>query len=123
MVNNKPTFAFLGDIAALHDLNSFIIPTLEKVPDITFIITDNNGGGIFNTLEQAGVEDFERVYGTPTDVNLSQLLNNLNIESIEIKNIDEIKNYLKKPSGMKVIIIKIESRENEAKLRKEILVS
>lgn len=123
LVNNKPTFAFLGDIAALHDLNSFIIPTLEKVPDITFIITDNNGGGIFNTLEQAGVEDFERVYGTPTDVNLSQLLNNLNIESIEIKNIDEIKNYLKKPSGIKVIIIKIESRENEAKLRKEILVS
>ncbi|MFM7979162.1 MAG: hypothetical protein ACKPKO_07575, partial [Candidatus Fonsibacter sp.] len=23
-MNNKPTFAFLGDIAAIHDLNSFI---------------------------------------------------------------------------------------------------
>ncbi|MFM1826033.1 MAG: 2-succinyl-5-enolpyruvyl-6-hydroxy-3-cyclohexene-carboxylic-acid synthase [Actinomycetota bacterium] len=123
LVNNKPTFAFLGDIAALHDLNSFIIPKLEKVPDITFIITDNNGGGIFNTLEQSGVEDFERVYGTPTEVNLSQLFSNLNVKTNEIKNLEEIKNYLGQPSGIKVVIIKIESRENEAQLRKQILVS
>lgn len=123
LVNGKPTFAFLGDIAAIHDLNSFIIPKLEKVPDITFIITDNNGGGIFNTLEQAGVEDFERVYATPTDVDLSKLLNNLKIESKEIKHIDELKNYLITPSGIRVLIIKIESREKEAELRKKILVS
>jgi 2-succinyl-5-enolpyruvyl-6-hydroxy-3-cyclohexene-1-carboxylate synthase len=123
LVNDKPTFAFLGDIAAIHDLNSFIIPKLEKTPNITFIITDNNGGGIFNTLEQSGVEDFERVYGTPTDVNLSKLLNNLNIESKELKSVEELKDYMTKPAGMKVLIINIESREKEAELRKEILIS
>lgn len=123
LVNNKPTFAFLGDIAAIHDLNSFIIPKLEKIPNITFIITDNNGGGIFNTLEQSGVEDFERVYGTPTEVNLYKLFNNLNIESKEIKNIEELKDYMIKPSGIKVLIIKIASREKEAELRKELLIS
>ena len=123
LVNDKPTFAFLGDIAAIHDLNSFIIPKLEKTPNITFIITDNNGGGIFNTLEQSGVEDFERVYGTPTDVNLSKLLNNLNIESKELKSVEELKDYMTKPAGIKVLIINIESREREAELRKEILIS
>jgi len=123
LVNNKPTFAFLGDIAAIHDLNSFIIPKLEKTPDITFIISDNNGGGIFNTLEQSGVEDFERVYGTPTDIDLSKLFNNLNIEVLEVNNINELSNLIFKPSGMKAIIVKIESRETEAQLRKEILVS
>jgi 2-succinyl-5-enolpyruvyl-6-hydroxy-3-cyclohexene-1-carboxylate synthase len=123
LVNNKPTFASLGDIAAIHDLNSFIIPKLEKIPNITFIITDNNGGGIFNTLEQSGVEDFERVYGTPTEVNLYKLFNNLNIESKEIKNIEELKDYMIKPSGIKVLIIKIASREKEAELRKELLIS
>ena len=123
LVNDKPTFAFLGDIAAIHDLNSFIIPKLEKTPNITFIITDNNGGGIFNTLEQSGVEDFERVYGTPTDVNLSKLLNNLNIESKELKSVEELKDYMTKPAGIKVLIINIESREKEAELRKEILIS
>lgn len=123
LVNNKPTFAFLGDIAAIHDLNSFVIPKLEKTPDITFIITDNNGGGIFNTLEQSGVEDFERVYGTPTDIDLFKLFNNLNIEVLEVNNINELSNLISKPFGMKAIIVKIESRETEAQLRKEILVS
>ncbi len=123
LVNNKPTFALLGDIAAIHDLNSFIIPKLEKIPDITFIITDNNGGGIFNTLEQSGVENFERVYGTPTDVNLYKLINNLNIESKEIKNVEELKDYMIKSSGIKVLIIKVASREKEAELRKELLIS
>jgi len=123
LVNKKPTFAFLGDIAAIHDLNSFVIPKLEKTPDITFIISDNNGGGIFNTLEQSGVEDFERVYGTPTNIDLAQLFNNLNIEVLEVNNINELSNLISKPSGMKAIIVKIESRETEAQLRKEILVS
>jgi 2-succinyl-5-enolpyruvyl-6-hydroxy-3-cyclohexene-1-carboxylate synthase len=123
LVNNKPTFAFLGDIAAIHDLNSFVIPKLEKTPDVTFIISDNNGGGIFNTLEQSGVEDFERVYGTPTNIDLAKLFNNLNIEVLEVNNINELSNLISKPSGMKAIIVKIESREKEAQLRKEILVS
>ncbi|MGA1391503.1 MAG: 2-succinyl-5-enolpyruvyl-6-hydroxy-3-cyclohexene-1-carboxylic-acid synthase, partial [Candidatus Nanopelagicales bacterium] len=113
LVNKKPTFAFLGDIAAIHDLNSFVIPKLEKTPDITFIISDNNGGGIFNTLEQSGVEDFERVYGTPTNIDLAQLFNNLNIEVLEVNNINELSNLISKPSGMKAIIVKIESRETE----------
>ncbi|MFZ9796794.1 MAG: 2-succinyl-5-enolpyruvyl-6-hydroxy-3-cyclohexene-1-carboxylate synthase, partial [Candidatus Nanopelagicales bacterium] len=89
----------------------------------TFIISDNNGGGIFNTLEQSGVEDFERVYGTPTNIDLAQLFNNLNIEVLEVNNINELSNLISKPSGMKAIIVKIESRETEAQLRKEILVS
>ncbi|MFY8204776.1 MAG: 2-succinyl-5-enolpyruvyl-6-hydroxy-3-cyclohexene-1-carboxylic-acid synthase, partial [Actinomycetes bacterium] len=31
------TYAVLGDIAALHDLSSFAIPSLEAKPDITFV--------------------------------------------------------------------------------------
>jgi 2-succinyl-5-enolpyruvyl-6-hydroxy-3-cyclohexene-1-carboxylate synthase len=69
------------------------------------------------------VEDFERVYGTPTEVNLYKLFNNLSIESKEIKNIEELKDYMIKPSGIKVLIIKIASREKEAELRKELLIS
>ncbi len=123
LVNNKPTFAFLGDIAAIHDLNSFVIPKLEKIPNITFIISDNNGGGIFNTLEQAGVDEFERVYATPTNIDLLEILNKLNVETIEITRIEDINKYLSKPSGIKVLIVRIKSREKEAKLRKDILAS
>jgi 2-succinyl-5-enolpyruvyl-6-hydroxy-3-cyclohexene-1-carboxylate synthase len=115
-----PTFAMLGDIAALHDLSSFVIPTLEKKPNITFIVNDNNGGGIFNLLEQSEVEDFERVFGTPTDVNLAEVFKSLGAEVKSISKIDDLANNLNIPNGVKVLVVKIQSRKAEAELRKSI---
>jgi 2-succinyl-5-enolpyruvyl-6-hydroxy-3-cyclohexene-1-carboxylate synthase len=113
-----PTFAMLGDIAALHDLSSFVIPTLEKKPNITFIINDNNGGGIFNLLEQSEVEDFERVFGTPTDVKLVEVFKSLGAEVKSISKIDDLADNLNVPNGVKVLVVKIQSRAAEADLRK-----
>ena len=113
-----PTFAMLGDIAALHDLSSFVIPTLEKKPNITFIVNDNNGGGIFNLLEQSEVEDFERVFGTPTDINLVEVFKSLGAEVKLITKIDDLATNLNVPNGLKVLVVKIQSRKAEADLRK-----
>ena len=113
-----PTFAMLGDIAVLHDLSSFVIPTLEKKPNITFIVNDNNGGGIFNLLEQSEVEDFERVFGTPTDINLVEVFKSLGAEVKLITKIDDLATNLNVPNGLKVLVVKIQSRKAEADLRK-----
>ena len=115
-----PTYAVLGDIAALHDLSSFAIPSLEAKPDITFVITDNNGGAIFSLLEQSEVKDFERVFGTPTDVNLLEVFKSLGAEVKLVSKISELEQNLGLPKGIKVIVVKINSRSNEAMLRKQI---
>ena len=53
----------LGDLAMLHDLNSL---ALLKDCDITIVVVNNNGGGIFNMLPIAlEQEPFEMVLGTP----------------------------------------------------------
>ena len=115
-----PTYAVLGDIAALHDLSSFAIPSLEAKPDITFVITDNNGGAIFSLLEQSEVKDFERVFGTPTDVNLLEVFKSLGAEVKLVSKISELEQNLGLPKGIKVIVVKINSRTNEAMLRTQI---
>ncbi|NQU37896.1 MAG: hypothetical protein HQ526_09930, partial [Actinobacteria bacterium] len=72
-VPNARTFAVLGDLAFLHDHNGLLAPTDEPCPDLTLVVVDNNGGGIFSSLEQGGGEyqaDFERVFGTPPDQDL-----------------------------------------------------
>jgi len=114
------TYAVLGDIAALHDLSSFAIPSLEAKPDITFVITDNNGGAIFSLLEQSEVKDFERVFGTPTDINLLEVFKSLGAEVKLVSKISELEQNLGLPKGIKVIVVKINSRSNEAMLRKQI---
>lgn len=115
-----PTYAVLGDIAALHDLSSFAIPSLEAKPDITFVITDNNGGAIFSLLEQSEVKDFERVFGTPTNIDLLDVFKSLGAEVKLVSKISELEQNLGLPKGIKVIVVKINSRTNEAMLRKQI---
>lgn len=52
----KPLVVLLGDIATLHDLNSFALIRQSSVP-IFFIIINNQGGGIFSFLPIAKKED------------------------------------------------------------------
>lgn len=56
----------LGDLAALHDLNSLALVAQSKVPVIV-VVVNNRGGGIFHFLPQVADEDFEAFFGTPHD--------------------------------------------------------
>ena len=41
---------------------------------LTIIVVDNNGGGIFSTLPQRGVNGFEKVFGTPHNQDLAKIV-------------------------------------------------
>ncbi len=61
-----PAVALLGDLAFLHDAPGLVLGPDEDRPDLCLVVVNNDGGGIFSTLEQAAFPDpFERVFGTP----------------------------------------------------------
>ncbi len=63
--HNKPVTLIIGDLAALHDLNSLALAKQSQHP-ITIIILNNNGGGIFHFLPIANATPhFEKWFGTP----------------------------------------------------------
>jgi 2-succinyl-5-enolpyruvyl-6-hydroxy-3-cyclohexene-1-carboxylate synthase len=71
-----PTYALLGDLTFLHDANGLLIGPDEPRPDLTLVVVNDDGGGIFTTLEHGAPEraaDFERVFGTPTGTDLAAL--------------------------------------------------
>ena len=71
-----PTYALLGDLTFLHDTNGLLIGPDEPIPDLTLVVVNDDGGGIFTTLEHGAPEraaDFERVFGTPTGTDLGAL--------------------------------------------------
>ena len=65
----EPVVALLGDIGFLHDDNG-LLGAAERGVDVTFVVVDNDGGGIFSFLPQAGHARFEQLFGTPhgTDI-------------------------------------------------------
>jgi len=72
-----PAFALIGDLAFLHDTPGLILGPGEPAPDLCLVVVNNDGGGIFSTLEQAAFAGpsgpFERVFGTPHGAGLGQL--------------------------------------------------
>ncbi len=62
-----PTVALVGDLAFLHDVSALVAAEGEDV-DLTVVVADNGGGGIFSFLEPAAVLDpglFDTLFGTP----------------------------------------------------------
>jgi 2-succinyl-5-enolpyruvyl-6-hydroxy-3-cyclohexene-1-carboxylate synthase len=76
LANAGPTYALIGDLAFLHDSNGLIIGPDEARPDLRIVVVNDNGGGIFSTLEQGDpthATHFERIFGTPHNTDLSAL--------------------------------------------------
>ncbi|HYX49304.1 MAG TPA: thiamine pyrophosphate-dependent enzyme, partial [Ktedonobacteraceae bacterium] len=63
---NEPTVLVLGDLSFFHDLNGLLAARLHEL-NLTIILINNDGGGIFSFLPQADYpEHFEQLFGTPT---------------------------------------------------------
>ena len=70
-----PTVVLLGDIALCHDASSLTALAGRQL-DLTIVVVDNDGGGIFEFLPQASVlqrERFELLFGTAHGTDLVTL--------------------------------------------------
>ncbi|MGB9279958.1 MAG: 2-succinyl-5-enolpyruvyl-6-hydroxy-3-cyclohexene-1-carboxylic-acid synthase [Pseudonocardiaceae bacterium] len=76
LVHGGPAYALVGDLTFLHDSNGLLAGSDEARPDLTVVVANDDGGGIFGLLEQGAPEyagAFERVFGTPHGTDLAAL--------------------------------------------------
>jgi 2-succinyl-5-enolpyruvyl-6-hydroxy-3-cyclohexene-1-carboxylate synthase len=109
---SKQTFAVLGDLSFLHDLTGLI--HREEI-NCTFIVINNDGGGIFSTLPQRGVDGFETVFGTPHGLDPAAISKAMGISATTISSIDELKKTLKAAvKGISIVVANVPSRDENA---------
>jgi len=118
-----PTVALMGDLTFLHDLTGLVIGPHEPRPDLTIVVSNNGGGGIFSTLEPGDHRHdraFERVFGTPHDVQLAGVVEAAGWEHVFVGSSDELAQALCAPSGIRVVEVptaRTDLREVHARIR------
>jgi len=111
---HERTVALIGDLAFLHDLSSL---TNQIEENLTLVVVDNDGGGIFSTLPQAGVEHFEEVFGTPHGKSIKKISAAMGLKAVEVDNVSDLLSEIEEKGageGIKVVIAKMPSREENA---------
>jgi 2-succinyl-5-enolpyruvyl-6-hydroxy-3-cyclohexene-1-carboxylate synthase len=123
----KRTVLLMGDIAFLHDLGGLNIGEGQEQPNLTVVVLDNNGSGIFSQLEQGAdiyQEHYEKVFGTPHGKDLWVIAESLGIPAKQVTTKTELKFALEsfeKTRGIKVVICLTGERNAENDLIKEII--
>ncbi|WP_319434724.1 2-succinyl-5-enolpyruvyl-6-hydroxy-3-cyclohexene-1-carboxylic-acid synthase [Mycobacterium sp. RTGN5] len=108
--NAGRTIGLIGDMTFVHDSSGLLIGPTEPIPkNLTIVVSNDNGGGIFELLEQGDPRFSDvsaRVFGTPHDVDVGALCRAYHIESRQIE-VDQLGPALAEShEGMRVLEVK-----------------
>jgi 2-succinyl-5-enolpyruvyl-6-hydroxy-3-cyclohexene-1-carboxylate synthase len=109
------TTVLLGDLAFLHD-HGALVQLAGRGVDLTVVVVDNDGGGIFEFLPQRGGLDrarFEALYGTPHGADLLGLAAAHGIAGLDVTDAGVLAAELGR-SGIRILRVRSERSANVA---------
>jgi 2-succinyl-5-enolpyruvyl-6-hydroxy-3-cyclohexene-1-carboxylate synthase len=113
--SDAPTVGLLGDLCFLHDSNG-LLGARERGLDVTFIVVDNDGGGIFSFLPQADYpEHFETLFGTPHGIDLRALAAVHGIPVTDVTNAADVPKAVTESvtvGGVQVVLVRTDRDAN-----------
>ncbi|TFV88344.1 2-succinyl-5-enolpyruvyl-6-hydroxy-3-cyclohexene-1-carboxylic-acid synthase [Blastococcus sp. CT_GayMR16] len=121
LAHGGPAFALMGDLTFLHDLTGLLLAEGEAVPDLTVVVPDNDGGGIFAQLEPGEdrhTRDYRRVFGTPHGRDLVAVAQGLGWAASSVRSAGELTAALAL-GGPRVVVVRTDQRA-EAELTREL---
>ena len=81
--NGKPTVMVTGDLSFFHDMNGLAIGKTHGM-NLTIILHNNDGGGIFQYLPQKGTDDFDYLFNTPQGIDYSGLATMYGLDYVKV---------------------------------------
>ena len=112
-----PAAALMGDLTYLYDRNGLALGPDEPRPDLTLVVVDNDGGGIFSMLPQAGVAGFERVFGTPHSLDLIADARAAGVPAVAVGTAADLEAALVPAPGLRLLRVRTD-RDTTAELHR-----
>lgn len=118
--NGLPTYLVTGDLSLFHDLNGLAVAKTNNL-NLTIILHNNDGGGIFEYLPQKGTKHFDYLFSTSQGLDYSGVAKLYGCGYTKIASPDELNTVLAKvssESGVHIIEIPT-NREYSRQLHKK----
>ena len=113
--NGVPTVLLTGDLTFFHDLNGLAVAKTHPL-NITIIVHNNDGGGIFEYLPQKGTPHFDYLFSTAQGLDYSGLATLYGIDFVRVSNNDELKVALQNYVGTRgVHVIEIPTSKKRSR--------
>jgi len=113
LAGTGPTYALAGDLSLLHDANGLLA---DPPPDLTIVVVNNDGGGIFSLLPQADrttQETFEKLFGTPHGVDPARLAAAYGAGHVRVETAAELAAELATaPTGLRLVEVRTDRPAN-----------
>ncbi|MGB3260553.1 2-succinyl-5-enolpyruvyl-6-hydroxy-3-cyclohexene-1-carboxylic-acid synthase [Paenisporosarcina sp.] len=110
----RPATLLIGDISFLHDSNGLLVSRFHET-DLTIVVMNNDGGGIFSYLPQSSEEIyFEKLFGTPTGLSFDSIATMYEAEYFAVESKDDFIKALTtaKLKDLRIIEVKTNRQQN-----------
>jgi len=112
---NGNSVLLIGDVSFLHDIGGLF--SADHEPQITIVINNNSGGGIFSflPLSNNNLKQFDKFWTTNRNINLKKIAELYNCHHYLINNLIDLKDTLLDSfsiKGVKIIEIEIDIEMN-----------
>jgi 2-succinyl-5-enolpyruvyl-6-hydroxy-3-cyclohexene-1-carboxylate synthase len=114
----SPTTVLLGDLAFIHDLGG-LHAAAQKDLDMTVVVMNNAGGGIFSHLPIAGLGAaafFDELFGTPQRFEFAGAAALVGADYVLADSVDVFDSALTGSSRLRVIEVPLDHREDLAQM-------
>ncbi|HWI47393.1 MAG TPA: 2-succinyl-5-enolpyruvyl-6-hydroxy-3-cyclohexene-1-carboxylic-acid synthase [Rummeliibacillus sp.] len=113
LATKRDSYLLIGDLAFLHDSNGLIATRYQRC-DITIVVMNNDGGGIFSYLSQSTVEEhYEELFGTPSGLQFADLAKMYDAQYKVVLTKEELAQVLDAPKEKPIRIIEVMTNRPE----------
>jgi 2-succinyl-5-enolpyruvyl-6-hydroxy-3-cyclohexene-1-carboxylate synthase len=110
-----------GDLTLFHDMNGLMMAKNYQLP-LDIIVINNNGGGIFSFLPQAGAPKyFEQLFGTPLNIEIKKIADLYDIDYHQLNVPEALSQILQTPSKTTRLIEYKSDRQRNRDDHREVL--
>ena len=114
----RHTYLLIGDLAFLHDSNAFVATRYQNI-ELSVIVMNNDGGGIFSYLPQAKVDEhYEELFGTPTALTFEKLAEMYALKYVAIQDLESFTNAINRRVPLQLLEVFTNREQNTANHRK-----